>query len=499
MEISMTNVLTKDRRLRALRGLGLGLAAGTLLIWSGLAHAAPPPMSFSDLAKKVTPAIVNIASIHKVAGPDMQTPDVPFNFPEDSPLGQFFKQFRDRMGEQGGGNAQPRMATALGSGFIIDPSGFIVTNNHVIDGADQIKVRLDDGTIYPAKLVGTDAKTDVALLKIDAKRPLPAVQFGNSDKAEVGDWVMAVGNPFGLGGTVTAGIISARDRNIDAGPYDDFLQIDASINQGNSGGPLFNMDGKVIGVNAAIYTPNGGSVGIGFAIPSNMTKTVVAQLEENGKVERGWLGVQIQQVTPEIAGAVGLKDTHGAMVVEITPDSPAARADLKQGDVIVGFAGQKIADPRGLARAVANEPAGSRTNLAVWRDGTEKDLSVVIGSQPDEAQVAAAPSGVEQNGSVHSADLNVDLAALTPESRAKFGIGDGVNGVLVLDVKAGTAFDQGLRPGDVIERIGQTSVTSPVEVASMLHKAESGPEKAVLLLVSRQGHDLFLGVKLGIA
>ena len=308
---------------------------------------------------------VNIASSHEVAGSETRMPEMPFNFPEGSPFEKFFKQFRDRMGEPESGKPQPHMATGLGSGFIVDPSGYVVTNNHVVDGPSDVKVRLDDDSVYPAKIVGTDAQTDLALLKIDAKRLLPAVDFGDSDKAEVGDWVMAVGNPFGLGGTVTAGIISARGRSIDAGPYDDFLQIDAPINQGNSGGPLFSMDGQVIGVNAAIYSPNGGSVGIGFAIPSNMAKAVIAQLKETGKVERGWLGVQIQKVTPEIAGAVGLTEARGAMVTEVTPDSPAAKAGLKQGDVILGFAGEKVADPRGLARAVAKEPAGSKTSLSV--------------------------------------------------------------------------------------------------------------------------------------
>ena len=310
---------------------------------------------------------------------------------------------------------------------------------------------------------------------------------------------MAVGNPFGLGGTVTAGIISARGRSIDAGPYDDFLQIDAPINQGNSGGPLFSMDGQVIGVNAAIYSPNGGSVGIGFAIPSNMAKAVIAQLKETGKVERGWLGVQIQKVTPEIAGAVGLTEARGAMVTEVTPDSPAAKAGLKQGDVILGFAGEKVADPRGLARAVAKEPAGSKTSLSVWRDRGEKSLTVVTGQQPAQARLAAAESGVEPDGSYHSADLNADLATLTPERRAEFGIGDGVTGVLVLDVKAGSMFEQGLRPGDVIKQVGQTAVSSPQEVEAQVQKAKAGSEKPVLMLVSRQGHDLFLGLKLGIA
>ncbi len=495
----MSNIAVRERRPGALRAVGLGLAAGSLLVWSGLAHAATPPESFSGLAKKVTPAVVNIASAHEVTGSEDQTPDMPFNFPEGSPFEKFFKQFRDQSGKNEGGKRQPHMATGLGSGFIIDPTGYVVTNNHVVDGGKDVTVRLDDDSVYPAKVVGTDRQTDLALLKIEAKRPLPTVQFGDSDKAEVGDWVMAVGNPFGLGGTVTAGIVSARGRNIDAGPYDDFLQIDASINQGNSGGPLFNMDGAVIGVNSAIYSPNGGSVGIGFAIPSNIVKSVIAQLKENGKVERGWLGVEIQKVTPEIAGAVGLKEAQGAMVTGVTPDSPAAQAGLKQGDVLLSFAGQKVGGPRELARAVAKEPAGSKTNLTVWRDRSEKTLPVITGHQPAQMEMAAAPPGVESDGSFHSTDLNADLASLTPERRAELGIGNDVNGVLVLDVKEGSVFEQGLRAGDVIKKVGQTSVASPQEVDTLVQKAKSSSEKSVLMLVSRQGHDLFLGLKLGIA
>ncbi len=470
-----------------------------MLVWSGLAQAAPPPESFSGLAKKVTSAVVNIASARQAQGTDMQMPDMPFNFPEGSPFEKFFKQFRDRMGEHDTDRPQPRMVMGLGSGFIVDPTGFVVTNNHVVDGASDVKVRLDDDSVYSATVVGTDAKTDLALLKIDAKRPLPAVQFGDSDKAEVGDWVMAVGNPFGLGGTVTAGIISARGRDIDAGPYDDFLQIDAPINQGNSGGPLFNMDGQVIGVNTAIFSPNGGSVGIGFAIPSNMAKSVVAQLKKTGRVERGWLGVQIQKVTPEIAAAVGLNEARGAMVSEVTPDSPAAKAGIKQGDIILNFAGQKVADSRGLALAVAGQPAGSRASIAVWRDRGEKQLTAVTGQQPDQRKVAAASTGGDPDGSYHSATLNADLAALTPDRRAEFAIPDSVTGVLVLEVKAGTVFQQGLRPGDVIRQIDRTPVATPQEVDVLVDKAKSGSEKSVLILVSRQGQDLFLGLKLEIS
>jgi len=495
----MTKIAVRERRPRALRALGLGLAAGSLLVWNGLAYAAPPPESFSGLAKTVTPAVVNIASARQFSGPEVQMPDMPFNFPEGSPFEKFFKQFRDQMGQGNRGKAEPRMETGLGSGFIVDPSGYVVTNNHVVDGASEVKVKLNDDSVYPAEIVGTDPQTDMALLKIDAKRSLPAVRFGDSDKAEVGNWVMAVGNPFGLGGTVTAGIISARGRDIDAGPYDDFLQIDAPINQGNSGGPLFDMEGKVIGVNSAIYSPNGGSVGIGFAIPSNIAKTVVAQLKENGKVERGWLGVQIQKVTPEIAGALGLTEAQGAMVTEVTPDGPASKAGLKQGDVILSFAGHKVGNPRELARVVAKEPAGRRTSLTVWRNDGEKSLSVVTAQQPAEFRMAAAQSGAGPESSYYSEDLNADLASLTPERRTEFGIGDGVSGVLVLDVKEGSVFEQGLRAGDVIKQVDQASVSSPQDVDSLVRKAKSGSEEAILLLVNRQGQDLFLGLKIGIA
>src|SRR5690606_30845822 len=288
------------------------------------------PESFSDLVKKVSPAVVNIASTQETQMP-RGLPGLPFSAPEGSPFREFFERFNEQFGERFGAPSV-RRATALGSGFIIDPEGYVVTNNHVIDGASEVSVRLDDETAYPAEIVGTDPATDLALLKIDVGKRLPSLVLGDSDKAEVGDWVLAVGNPFGLGGSVTAGIISARGRNIQAGPYDDFLQIDASINRGNSGGPLFNLDGEVIGVNTAIYSPNGGSVGIGFAIPSNMVKSVVTQLREHGSVERGWLGVQIQNVTPDLAEALGLEEAAGALVAAVTPGSPAEEAGIRTGD-----------------------------------------------------------------------------------------------------------------------------------------------------------------------
>ena len=484
-----------ERPGRTWRAIGIGLATGGMLMWSGIAAAAPAPDGFSELAKKVTPAVVNIASIHEISGDQEGASGLPFDFPQGSPFEKFFKEFRNRMGQGKNGEGQPHVAAALGSGFIIDPAGYVVTNNHVIDGADEVKVRLNDDSVYPAKIVGRDPQTDLALLKIDAKRKLPSVSFGNSDKAEVGDWVMAVGNPFGLGGTVTAGIVSARGRNIQSGPYDDFLQIDAPINRGNSGGPLFDLDGKVIGINSAIVSPNGGSVGIGFAIPSNLAKTVIAQLRETGKVERGWLGVQIQKVTPEIASAIGLPDDKGALVAETTDNSPAAHAGIKQGDVITDFDGHKVTDPRDLALTVAKTPVGTHTTVTVWRDHAKKDLTVIAGEKPNHPEVASATP----EGAFHSKALNADLAALTPDKRAQYGIADDVKGVLVEHVKEGSVFELGLRPGDVIEQVGGTAVTTPHQVQSLIAKAKENDAKSVLLLIKRDNQNLFLGLKLNVA
>jgi len=363
--------------------LGAAALAG-LLFAAEPASAALAPDSFADLAAKVTPAVVNIAATETVSNSQEQMSQMPFDFPEGSPFEQFFKQFRDQQHNNGRQRAQ-----ALGSGFIVDPAGYVVTNNHVIDNADKIQVTLADGREFPAKLVGTDEKTDLALLKIESDKPLPAVSFGDSDKARVGDWVLAVGNPFGLGGSVTTGIISARGRDIHNGPFDDFLQIDASINQGNSGGPTFDMDGSVIGVNSAIATPNGGSVGIGFAIPANLAKPVIAELREHGRVERGWLGVRIQEVTPDLAQAMGLNESAGALVADVDPDGPA-NGKLKAGDVILAFNGEPIEKLRDLPRLVAAAPATQTANLDVWRDNKRQTVAVEIGRMKNDAEVASA-------------------------------------------------------------------------------------------------------------
>ncbi len=472
------------------RFLGLVTAGAVFLAVATSAMASPPPASFADLAAKVTPAVVNISSKHKAAANRQATPEMPFDFPKGSPFEDFFKNFPNQ--GQGG---TPRPMTALGSGFIIDPDGYVVTNNHVVDGAADITVTLNTGKEYAAKLVGADPKTDLALLKIDAPDSLPAVSFGDSDAIKVGDWVMAVGNPFGLGGTVTAGIVSARSRDIHSGPFDDFLQIDASINQGNSGGPTFAMNGEVVGVNTAIYSPNGGSVGIGFAIPSNLAKSVVAELREHGSIERGWLGVQIQEVTPEIAGAIGMDKPMGALVSEVQPDSPAAKAKLQRGDVIVEFDGTEIERMRDLPRLVAAAEVGDKVSVVVLRDSGRKTLSVEIAKLADD-RVAANDNMPAQGDGQTSKDLGLTLSSITPEMRQQFGIPEDVSGVVVVDVDSdGPAAEQGVQPGDVIEQVAQKQVSSPQDVETLTAAAREEKRDAVLLLVNRQGNPLFVAVK----
>ncbi|KAA0683529.1 DegQ family serine endoprotease [Roseomonas genomospecies 6] len=457
------------------------------------------PGSFADLASRVSPAVVNISTTQQVKA-ERANPRLPA-FPPGSPFEEFFRQFQDQLGQDGvpdgGPEAQPRgKVGSLGSGFIIDAAGHVVTNNHVIDGADEITVTLQDGTELPATLVGRDAKTDIALLKVKSDKPLPSLEWGDSDAARVGDWIMAVGNPFGLGGTVTSGIISARGRDIHSGPYDDYLQLDAAINRGNSGGPTFTMDGRVIGINTAIYSPNGGSVGIGFAIPSNIAKQVVAQLKENGHVERGWLGVKIQEISPEIAESVGLSQPKGALVAEVTPDSPAAKAGVRQGDVILSYGGKPVNTLRDLTRRVADTKAGDKVDLTVVRKGKEMTLAVSIAPLPAEQRVAAAEEAGPAADSAVEAVKGLKLAPLDGAARSRLGLGAEVKGVVVASVSP-QAGDVAVRPGDVIVKVGDNAVTSPAEVTRSLHEAEKNGRKAVLLLVNRGGNESFVPLKLG--
>jgi serine protease Do len=466
----------------------LGTAGVTAGVLSASAAESPAPIAvtpagnqpgFGDLVSKVKTAVVNISTTEKIEHASaQQMPD----FPPGSPFGQMFRNFQ--------GNQHPQAQHAQGSGFIVDPDGYIVTNNHVVDGATKITVTMTDGTTYPATVKGRDPKTDVALLKIDAKNPLPYVAFGDSDKAREGDWVIAVGNPFGLGGTVTAGIISAHGRNINEGPYDNFLQIDAPINPGNSGGPLFDQSGKVIGIDSAIYSPTGGSVGIGFAIPSDIASKVVAQLRDHGSVERGWLGVEMQPITPALAKAMDRSDNDGVIVNKVMPDSPAANAELKQGDVITAVDGKAVKGARELAMTIAGVEKGTTAKLTVWRDGKERTVDVKIGAQPAD-KIASA------DGSDPDSPVGLSLAPLSNDTRSQFGLDDGTKGVVVQNVVPDSrAAESGLQPGDVIVKVGNEAVTTPAEAASHIHAAEKAKKDAVPLLVMRDGNTYYLALQL---
>lgn len=464
--------------------------------------------SFAPLVKKVMPAVVNISATLKPGaqlsdeiggnngdqdqdqnqdqGPDMGPMQ---GFPQ-SPFDQMLRRFFD---QQGGQMPQTHEhGVALGSGFIIDPSGYVVTNNHVVDHADKVTVIFQDGSKHPAKIIGRDKKTDLAVLKIDAPKPLPYVTWGNSDSEKVGDWVVAVGNPFGLGGSVSPGTIAARGRDINAGPYDDFLQIDASINRGNSGGPTFNLDGQVVGINTAIYSPNGGSVGIGFAIPSDLAKPVVDQLREHGKVERSWLGVEIQQVTPELAKSLGLPQAEGALVSSVTPNSPAAKTGFKQGDVILSFDGHKIAKLRDLPILVAETPVNQTATIQVWRNNSETTLSTKLAEMPANVQVA------QNQGGENSGTMGLRLAPLDSAWRTRLHLNRDVKGVVVTGVSDNSPLSNlGLRRGDVIEAINQHPVTTPEEATDALNTAENDTQnKNVLILLNRNGVNQYVAESL---
>jgi serine protease Do len=484
-------------------GLALGAALLSFVLVAP-AFARGAPESFADLVVKVKPAVVNISTTQKAEGGAREAiPQMP-DLPEDSPLRDFFEKFfQNRPGAPGQPSRPERKVNALGSGFIVDPAGYVVTNNHVIAKATDIKVKLNDGSEHSAKLIGRDEKTDLALLKIDnGSKNLPYVSWGDSDKAREGDWILAVGNPFGLGGTVTAGIISARGRDLSSGPYDDYMQIDAPINRGNSGGPSFNMDGQVIGVNTAIFSPTGGSVGIGFAVPSNMAKNVIEELKNQGRVERGWLGVQIQAVTPEVASALGLKEARGALVAGLTDNSPAGKAGVKQGDVILAFNGAKIGELRDLTRAVAVTRKDSKAQVEVWRQGKPQTIAVTIAAMPGgEQQVSAAPESAKPEPA-KSAETGLDqlglkLAPASAETRSRFGLKDEVKGAVVVGVDANApAAERGIQVGDVIVGIGQERVSSVPDVVSKVKRAAEQNQKAVLLLIDRKGNERFVPVPL---
>ena len=456
------------------------------------ASVLPGTNGFADLAERLLPTVVNISTSQTLR---RNTPpaDQP-QLPQGTPFDDFFKNFADR-------ENRPRRVQSLGSGFIIDAAGYVVTNNHVIEGADEITVILDDGTSMMATLVGRDDKTDLALLKVNPKSPLKVAKMGDSDKARVGEWVMAIGDPFGLGGTVTTGIISARNRDINSGSYDDFIQTDAPINRGNSGGPLFNMYGDVIGINSAIYSPTGGSVGIGFAIPVNQAKNVLAQLRQAGIVRRGWLGVRIQEVTDELAETMGLEKARGALIAGMNDGGPAQKAGMQNGDVVLTFDGRPVNDNRALPRMVAEAPIGKTVNVEIMRKGQRRTLPVTVQRLVEDEKVASATSkgGTSKEGPKPPVltNLGMSLAPITPESRRRFRLDAKVSGVLVTDVDADSpAGQKNIRAGDVITEVAQQKVTSPEDVSAKLDAERKAGHKVVLLQVSRGGELTFIGVRL---
>ena len=484
MTIVRTNLRTSTVALVALGTLALAPVIGSVS-----ASASTERPQFADLIESNSQAVVNIRT-KTMASTTGRSPHPGPSVAPGTPFDDFFRRFFEQMPQGAPGGPGGREAIGQGSGFIISADGHVVTNNHVIDSANEISVTTNDGKSYAATLLGADPKTDLALLKIDSDEPLAFVKFGDSDSARAGDWVLAIGNPFGLGGSATAGIISARGRDLQAGPYDDFIQIDAPINRGNSGGPVFNTEGEVIGVNTMIYSPNGGNVGIGFAIPSAQAASVVADLRENGSVERGWLGVQIQGMSEEIADSLGLEDERGALIARVESGSPAESAGLKSGDVILEFDGREIETVRDLTRLVAAAGIDDSVELGLWRDGKRRSRDVRIGRQADEpVQLAtAAPK---------PGRLGLDLSPLTPETRRQFGIPEEVDGALVVGVDPrGPAAREGLRPGDVISMVNQASVTTPDDVREKLDSAAEGDRDHVLFRVERNGGSRFVAMKL---
>ena len=461
-----------------------------LMLLSLSAYARGAPESFADLAEELSPSVVNITTSTTIAGvTDQARPQIP----EGSPFEDLFRDFFNN-GE--GGQARPRRSSALGSGFVISSDGYIVTNNHVIDKADEIVIEFFDGKELVAKLVGRDPKTDIAVLKVEASEPLPFVGFGDSDIARVGDWVMAIGNPLGQGFSVSAGIISARNRTLRSGPYDDFIQTDAAINRGNSGGPLFNMNGEVIGVNTAIISPNGGSIGLGFSMSSRVVGRVVKQLKEYGETRRGWLGVQIQDIDSDMAEALGLDEVSGALVSGV-PEGPGADAGIQSGDVIISFDGVEVEDTRGLVTAVGNADVGKVVRVIIFRDGKTKTIKVTLGRREAAEKEKLVPVVKAPEKIKETEKLGMKLLTINSESRTQLNLPEDLEGVAVLDVsETSDAFEKGIRAGDVIVEAGRTKIADVNDISKIFEDAIEAGRKSILLLVLKGDNSRFVGLSL---
>jgi len=450
------------------------------------------PDTFADLADRLSPAVVNISTSQYVRREGDE--DIPFEqFPPGHPFGDLFRDWLERNPEAA---PVPQQTTSLGSGFVIDEDGIIVTNYHVVTGADSVSVIFTDGTTLDATLIGADEATDIAVLQVQPDHPLAAVSFGDSDVARVGDWVMAIGNPFGLGGTVTAGIISARNRDIYSGLYDDFIQTDAAINRGNSGGPLFNMDGDVVGVNSAIISPSGGSIGIGFAIPASTADLIVRQILEFGVVRRGWLGVRVQTITPQIAESLGMDRAEGALISGITEGGPAADAGIERGDVVIEFDGHEIGTMRSLPRVVSQTEVGRRVQVRVWREGRYRNFRVMLGELQDD-EVASLTSDLPQfqaqTGTIES--LGFTVADITPTLREQYDLRANAEGVVVTVVDPASSAGESIQPGDVILEVEREIVRSVDHVVQVVARADASSHDVVLFLVERGGQASYEAVR----
>ncbi len=482
-------------------GAAIVAVAAALFVLPARPAAARGPENIADVAEQVIDAVVNISTSQKVDARISGLPDLP----PGSPMEEFFDEFFKHRHDQGGDDSDhaPHRINSLGSGFIIDPSGLVVTNNHVIADADEINVILNDGTKLPAELVGKDSKSDLALLRVHTEHPLKAVQFGDSDKLRLGEWVIAIGNPFSLGGTVTAGIVSARNRDINSGPYDNYIQTDAAINRGNSGGPLFNLNGEVIGINTAIISPSGGSIGIGFAVPSDSAMPVLDQLRQFGETRRGWLGVRIQQVSDDIAESLSISPPHGALVAGVDDKGPAKPGGIQPGDVVVKFDGHDIKEMRDLPRIVADTPVGKTVDVVVIRKGKEETHQVKVGRLQDTEKVAAAdtkPDAQPEQKSVVQKTLGLELSSLSDDLRKKFKIRDTIKGVLVTGVDSSVDTsqpDKRLAPGDVIVEVQYQAVGNPTDLKTRVDQLKAQGKKVAVLLVSNgDGETRFVALSL---